>query len=112
MWRERLLGRLMAPYVCDGGQVLPRRSVLRAELLQASWGGDQFQVLLFVESSAGGLTMRLSAPTTQIFVISLIMAILAALAALGTVAFIPIASVWIMAIAYAVLAVGCVIKGA
>jgi hypothetical protein len=34
------------------------------------------------------------------------------LTALGTVALIPIASVWIMAIAYAVLAVGCLIKGA
>jgi hypothetical protein len=56
--------------------------------------------------------MRLSAPTTVIFVISLVVAAVAVLTALGTVAFVPLASVWIMAIAYAVLAVGCLLKGA
>ncbi len=56
--------------------------------------------------------MRFSAPTNVVFIISLVIAVVAALAALGTVAFIPVASVWIMAIAYAVLAVGCLIKGA
>ncbi len=55
---------------------------------------------------------NLSAPTTIIFVISLVVAALAALAAVGSFAIIPIASVWLMAIAYVVLAVGCLIKGA
>ena len=56
--------------------------------------------------------MKLNAPTTLFFVISLVIAILGALAALGVVSIIPIASVWIMAIGYAVLAVGCLYKGA
>ena len=56
--------------------------------------------------------MRLSAPTTVVFIISLVVAVVAVLAALGTVAFVPLASVWIMAIAYVILAVGCLLKGA
>ena len=58
------------------------------------------------------MNIRLSAPSTILFVISLVVAILAALAAMGTFAIIPIASVWLMAIAYIVLATGCLIKGA
>ncbi len=58
------------------------------------------------------MNIRLSAPTTIIFVISLVISIFAALAALGSFAIIPIASVWLMAIAYVVLAAGCLIKGA
>jgi hypothetical protein len=58
------------------------------------------------------MTLKLSAPTTLLFVISLVMAVLAALAALGTFSIIPIASVWLMGIAYAVLAVACLFKGA
>ncbi|MDP1700104.1 MAG: hypothetical protein Q8L53_03970 [Aestuariivirga sp.] len=55
--------------------------------------------------------MKLSAPSVLIFVISLVIAVIGVLAALGTVAFIPLASVWIMAIGYAVLAAGCLFKG-
>ena len=58
------------------------------------------------------MNVRLSAPSTILFVISLVVAILAALAAMGTFAIIPIGSVWLMAIAYIVLAAGCLIKGA
>ena len=58
------------------------------------------------------MNIRLSAPTTIVFVIALSGAIVAALAAAGTLAVIPIASVWLMAIAYVVLAAGCLIKGA
>ena len=58
------------------------------------------------------MNIRLSAPTTAVFVISLVVAILAALSAMGTFALVPIASVWLMAIAYVVLAAGCLIKGA
>jgi hypothetical protein len=57
------------------------------------------------------LKMKFSAPSVLIFVISLVIAVIGALTALGTVAFIPLASVWIMAIAYAVLAAGCLFKG-
>jgi hypothetical protein len=67
---------------------------------------------LGVESSTGGFIMRLSAPTTIVFIISLVVAVVAVLAALGVIAFVPLASVWIMAVAYVVLAVGCLLKGA
>jgi hypothetical protein len=60
----------------------------------------------------GKITMKLSAPTTVLFIVSVVIAVLAALAALGTLAVIPIASVWIMAIAFVILALGCLIKGA
>ncbi len=56
--------------------------------------------------------MKLNAPTTLFFVISLVVAILGVLAALGMLTVIPIASVWIVAIGYAILAVGCLYKGA
>lgn len=56
--------------------------------------------------------MNLSAPTQLVFIISLVIAIIGVLAALGVVAFIPMASVWIVTIAYVVLAVGCLLKGA
>ncbi len=56
--------------------------------------------------------MNLSAPTTVLFVVSVVIALLALLAALSVLTIIPIASVWLMAIAYAVLAVGCLFKGA
>ncbi len=67
-----------------------------------------------IESLSRGLKMKmkLSAPTTVVFIVALVIAIIAALAALGTVSIVPIASVWIMAIAFAVLAVGCLVRGA
>ena len=55
--------------------------------------------------------MILSAPTGLVFVVALIVAVVAVLEAMGTISFVPLASVWIMAIAYAVLAVGCLIRG-
>jgi hypothetical protein len=55
--------------------------------------------------------MRFSAPTGLVFLVAFIVAIVAVLEAMGTVSFVPLASVWIMAIAYAVLAVGCLIRG-
>ena len=55
--------------------------------------------------------MKFSAPTGLVFLIALVVAIVAALEAMGTISVIPLASVWIMAIAYVVLAVGCLIKG-
>jgi hypothetical protein len=55
--------------------------------------------------------MRFSAPTGLVFFVALAVAVVAALEAMGTISFVPLASVWIMAIAYAVLAVGCIIKG-
>ncbi len=56
--------------------------------------------------------MKLSAPTNILFIIAVVIAVVAALAALGVVSFIPVASVWIMAVAFVVLAIGCLFKGA
>ena len=55
--------------------------------------------------------MKFSAPSVLIFVISLVIAVIGVLTALGSIAFIPLASFWIVAIAYAVLAAGCLFKG-
>ena len=46
-----------------------------------------------------------------VFLIAFVVAVVAVLEAMGTISFVPLASVWIMAIAYAVLAAGCIIKG-
>jgi hypothetical protein len=55
--------------------------------------------------------MKLSAPTQIVFIISLIIAVIGLLIALNVLAMIPIASVWVMLIAYIVLAAGCLLKG-
>ena len=55
--------------------------------------------------------MVLSAPTQVVFIIACVIAILAALAALGIFSFIPIPSVWLMAIAFVLLVLGCLLKG-
>ena len=55
--------------------------------------------------------MNLSAPTNVVFIIAVVIAILAALAALGVFTIIPIASVWLMGIAFVILALGCLLKG-
>ncbi|NNJ73841.1 MAG: hypothetical protein HKP56_01645 [Anderseniella sp.] len=56
--------------------------------------------------------MKLSAPTTVLFVVSVVVAVLALLPVLGVAAVVPVSSFWLMAIAYAVLAIGCLFKGA
>ena len=55
--------------------------------------------------------MTLSAPTQIVFIIAVVIAILAALAALGVLSIIPIPSVWLMGIAFVLLALGCLLKG-
>jgi hypothetical protein len=55
--------------------------------------------------------MKLSAPTQIVFIISLIIAIIGLVVALGVLHGIPIASVWIMLVAYVVLAIGCLLRG-
>ncbi|MHA1524866.1 MAG: hypothetical protein ACTSY1_10750 [Alphaproteobacteria bacterium] len=55
--------------------------------------------------------MNLSAPTKPVFLVAVVLAILGVLAALGLFAIIPLASVWIVTIAFGVLAAGCLLKG-
>ncbi len=52
----------------------------------------------------------LSPPTTTVFFISLVVAVVAALARLKYVSGIPLEPVWIMAIAYGILAVACLFR--
>ncbi len=54
--------------------------------------------------------MKFSAPKAITFLVALVIAVLAALAALGTFSIIPIPSVWLMGIAYAILALGCLLR--
>jgi hypothetical protein len=56
--------------------------------------------------------MNLSAPTTALFVTSLAIALLGLLAVLNVITGLAVPSVWLIATAYAVLAVGCLFKGA
>ena len=56
--------------------------------------------------------MRLSAPTFAIFVISVILAALSLLPALGIIAIsLPVSGYWILAAAWGLLALGCMLKG-
>lgn len=55
--------------------------------------------------------MTLSAPTMVVFIMSLIIVALGVLAALGILSIVPIAAVWIVTIGYAILALGCLLKG-
>lgn len=55
--------------------------------------------------------MNLSAPTQLVFIIAVIIALVAVLTALGFITFLPMPSVWVMAIAFAVLAAGNLFKG-
>jgi hypothetical protein len=55
--------------------------------------------------------MELSAPKTITFVIAVIIAVLAVLAALNALTVIPVAAVWLMTVAFIVLAAGCLLKG-
>lgn len=52
----------------------------------------------------------LSAPTTPVFIISLVIAVIAVLASKAIVTGIPIAPLWIMGIAYALLAIACLLR--
>lgn len=56
--------------------------------------------------------MNLSAPTKIVFLISLVIAIVGILAGLAIVPGLPIAAIWIVAVGYVVLALGCLLKGA
>jgi hypothetical protein len=55
--------------------------------------------------------MNPSAPTQLVFIISIIIALIGVLAALNVVTFIPVASVWIVTVAFVLLAAACLIRG-
>lgn len=56
--------------------------------------------------------MNLSAPTQIVYIIALVIAIIALLMFLNVIAFIPVAAFWVMTLAYVVLAVACLLRGA
>ena len=55
--------------------------------------------------------MNLSAPTTIVFIVSLVIAVLGILAGLGILAIIPVSAFWLVTVGYVVLAAGCLFKG-
>ncbi|WP_087587128.1 hypothetical protein [Nitratireductor soli] len=55
--------------------------------------------------------MALNPPTKLIFLLSLIIALVALIVALNVLSFVPLPAVWIMTIAYVLLAAGVVFKG-
>ena len=58
------------------------------------------------------MNINLSAPTMPIFLVSVVLAVLALLGKLVLLPFITIYGFWLALIAFIVLAVGCVMKGA
>jgi hypothetical protein len=56
--------------------------------------------------------MNLSAPTQVVFIITVIIAIIGLLMAFGVFSLGAISAFWVMTIAYVVLAVACLIRGA
>jgi hypothetical protein len=56
--------------------------------------------------------MNLSAPTLAFFLVSLALAVLALIGHLTTIDFVTQYRFWIAIAAYAVLAIGCLVKGA
>ena len=56
--------------------------------------------------------MNLSAPTQIVYIIALVIAIIGVLMALAVITFIPIAAVWVVTIAYVILAGACLVRGA
>lgn len=55
-------------------------------------------------------TMKLSAPTQIVFLISLVIAIVGILVALAVIPSLPISAFWIVVVGYVVLALGCLLK--
>jgi len=56
--------------------------------------------------------MHLSAPTQIVFIISVIIAVIGLLMALSVFSLGSISAFWVMTIAYVVLAIACMIRGA
>jgi len=56
--------------------------------------------------------MNLSAPTQLVFIISAVIALIGVLMALSVITFVPIAAVWVVTIAFIVLAGACLMRGA
>jgi hypothetical protein len=62
-------------------------------------------------NNEGGLEMNLSPPTTAVFVISLILAVLAVISSFVVIPFISAHAFWVAIIAYVSLAVGNLFRG-
>ena len=59
----------------------------------------------------GDFAVKLTAPTNLVFLISLIIAVLGILSGIGAVSLISISAFWMVTIGYAILAVGCLLRG-
>ncbi len=56
--------------------------------------------------------MNLSAPTQIVFIITVVIAVIALLMGLGVFSLGAISAFWIMTLAYVILAVACLLRGA
>lgn len=56
--------------------------------------------------------MNLSAPKQIVFIVSLILVIIGVLVSMAIIPSLPLSSFWIVVIGYAVLAFGCLFRGA
>lgn len=65
-----------------------------------------------IRALSGGTIMNLSAPTMPLFLVSLVLAVLALIGHFVTIPFVSMYQFWIAIVAYIVIAVGCVMKGA
>lgn len=55
--------------------------------------------------------MNLSAPTTAVFIVAVVVAIIALLAGTGVLAILPVSAFWLMTIAFVILAIGNMVAG-
>jgi hypothetical protein len=67
--------------------------------------------LEFSVNKEGGLEMNLSPPTTAVFVISVVLAVLAIIGTFVTIPFISGHAFWVAIVAYVILAVGNLFRG-
>jgi hypothetical protein len=89
----------------------PYRRKIRAARSESKPLAFPQKPITFRASTMGGVEMNLSAPTTPVFVVSLILAVLAILGAFVAIPLISPNAFWVAILAYIVLMVGNLAKG-
>ena len=117
MWMELQSGWVIRFPVCGIFRTKVRQATfcILYQSISSNWLIEPNRGMIFVgHAQLNGEkenNMNLSAPTTVVFVITLVIAALGLLAGLGVLAIIPVSAFWLMTIAYGVLAIACVLKG-
>jgi hypothetical protein len=103
-----MMGRIASLLGCAQTAYLAHPACAQAGQASRFWTENEY---ISPVNKRGGLEMNLSPPTTAVFIISLILAVLAII---GTFVAIPLISAnafWVAIIAYFVLAIGNVFRG-